>query len=57
MQGNYNSVSHILPAEVRYTEITNSTEKALDVINGGVIAAYVSEGDPVFAEEFNIFSR
>jgi len=54
-QGNYDSVSAILPATTVTAMLTNDSYIEAKVRSGQVIAGYVSEGAPPDAGEFEVF--
>ena len=58
-QGNYDSVSSALPSSVNPVTLTNSTEISQGVLDGTLIAGYLSEGanPDGDVQSFNVFPR
>jgi hypothetical protein len=54
-QGNFDSVSAVLPVDTQPLFFPNETEIVLNVHAGGIVAGYSSEGSPPEADTFNVF--
>lgn len=54
-KGNYDAVSAILPPTTVPAYLTNDSHIEQKVIDGGVLAGYVSEGSPPDADLFDVF--
>lgn len=54
-QGNFDSVSELLPASTTPSFVTDNDDMAANVLSGALLAGYLSEGEPPNATLFNVF--